>query len=334
MATNSGGSKRKASNMKNRKAVLTEFSSRVDIDGILLNKISPDDTQTLKTLFKNCGARAWCCFTPFLFHTSNPSGNHIFWTEISATPAILYRRVRGEKISWDLYTLCTDSIESTRDTLKLLHQLNNGDTGRIMWLPEDSAGFLRDMGGFHFQPRDSEYFYDTQTVAKMEGNSFRELRKKVNRFRREYPKVSIEQMTQKDAPECIALLSNWKTTFSSRGYAHPLVDHFYTVSCIENFSLFSSPDIFGWVTRMNKNIVGFSIAGEMYSGLANFFALKCNLDMRGLSTYLRYHSISEMAKMGFSRINDASDLNVPGLARHKNLFNPVEKLNIFSATRI
>lgn len=306
----------------------------VSFKGVTLKKAAPGDEKTLKPLFEKTNSRAWCCFTPFLYFTSNPSGNHVFWTELSGTPVILYRRARGESVTWDLYTLCSDSKKTAGETIEFIKELNGGAPLRIMWLPEDKVELIDEKFRFSVQLRDAEYFYDPALTSELAGNKFRDLRKILNRFQREYPGVSFAPIRKKSAEEFSELLEEWRFDYTARGYAHPLVDSFYTESCIGNMSAFPSPDIFGWVAIMDGFCEGFSIAGEMFPGLANFFALKCSLDIRGLSAYLRYYSIQQMSEMGFTRINDASDLNAPGLARHKSYFAPVEKLNIYTARQV
>lgn len=311
-----------------------DVPSSVDFNGVRIKKIAPGDEKKLKPLFEKTNSRAWCCFAPFLYFTSNPTGNHVFWTELSGEPVILYRGARGGAISWDLYTLCSNSIETTTEAIDLASELNGGNPLRIKWLPEDKAALIDKKHKFSIQLRDSEFFYDPNIVAGLEGKNFRALRKILNRFKREYPDLSIKPIRSHNVADFNELLEEWRFDYTARGYAHPLVDSFYTESCVANLDAFPSPDIFGWVALLDGYCEGFAIAGEMFPGLANFFALKCSMDMRGLSAYLRYYAISQMKEMGIAAINDASDLNAPGLARHKNLFAPVGKLNIYTAIQV
>lgn len=300
-----------------------------EIEG--LHKISPRDCGELKQLFTAVNCSAWCCFAPFLYFTCNPEGNYIYWTELNGTPVILYRKPRAKNM-WELYTLCAHNEESAWAAIDFARRLNGATEVRISWLPEDQLKYIERMENVVITPRDSEYMIDSRLVAGLKGGAFRELRKRLNRFQRENPNIEIDELTADDAEACLWMHEYWKNTYTGRGYAHPLVDSFYTAACLENFGLFRKPDIFGWTAWRDDEIVGFSLAGEMRPGLANFFALKCDLDIRGLSVALRYHSVLKMAEMGFERINDASDLNAPGLARHKAMFNPVEKLNIYRAS--
>lgn len=305
---------------------------KVFFDGIELNRLHPGDAPELKEGFAAAGARAWCCFVPFLYYTAGQDRRQVYWKHGSEGPVILYRKEKSS-IKWELYTLASTTRGGAMEAVELMDRLNGNGLGRVLWTDARRAQLLDGNEGFSAEYRDSEYIYDAARVAALEGPQFADVRKKVNRFRRERPDVKFSEMTAGHTVECLRLLDEWDAKYRARGIPAPLLDHDYTRNALERFSDFSMPDFMGWVIEMEGRAAGFALAGEMAPGLANFFALKTDLDVSGCSTYMRWRIIDFLAALGYEKVNDASDLNLPGLARHKSKFRPVEKLDIYRILR-
>jgi len=312
-----------------------EPAGPVDFSGELLNPIHPSHAPELKAAFKEAGCRAWCCFVPFFYFTSETGRNEIYWKiDDDGRPVILYRKSRGGSDRWDLYTLAAASKKSAQRHIELLDTLNDGAYGRILWLPEDQLEYIANIHSLEPEYRDNEYFYDTGKVSLLSGPGFAHVRKRVNRFLRENPEMELISLDRPGVRrECIELMDAWRRDYDERGRPAPLLDHYYTKRALEAFREFSEPDLFGFAALIEGKVAGFAIAGEMKSGLANFFALKADTRVTGLSEYMRWVCIDEMHERGYELVNDASDLNVPGLERHKSKFRPVEKLNIYRVAR-
>ncbi len=305
---------------------------KVFFEGIELNRLHPEDAAELKRGFAGAGARAWCCFVPFLHFTSEAARRQIYWKRGADGPIILYRKEKSS-IKWELYTLAASTRAGALEAVELMDRLNGNRLGRILWAGALQAELLKGDRSFSVEYRDSEYLYDAARVAALKGPEFADVRKKLNRFARENPGVEFVEMKPEDIPECLRLLEAWDAAYRERNIEAPLLDHDYTKNALARFDDFAAPDFMGWTLKAAGRIAAFALAGEMTPQLANFFALKTDLDIRGCSAYMRWRVIGFLAGLGYSRVNDASDLNLPGLKRHKSKFRPVEKLDIYKILR-
>ena len=61
---------------------------------------------------------------------------------------------------------------------------------------------------------------------------------------------------------------------------------------------------------------------KISKNVANFFVIKTDIDVPGLSLYLRWRVLKELRS--FLVVNDASDLGIKGLKQHKMKLRPCE----------
>ena len=116
--------------------------------------------------------------------------------------------------------------------------------------------------------------------------------------------------------------------FRSRSF---LLDWGYTKAALGLVGELREEDLSGWGVEIGGEVRAFALAGEMGAGQANFFVAKSDPSIRGLSEFLRWRVCGELRH--FSRLNDASDLGLPGLRQHKLKFRPVEMLPVYSAQK-
>jgi hypothetical protein len=316
--------------------------------GEALNRIVPEDAPALREHFSNNDVRTWCCFTPYLYHTCDAGKQLVYWRKWQGSLFLCYSRFSKGSQRWDILTFVADDRKMVKTAVELMDELNGHRRGRILWVPEDSLSLIDEGLRFSFRLRDRECFYDSEAVRRKRGGAFADIRKHVNRFRRENPLHRIVPLGRPLVEGCLDFLDRWTQSYLERESRHanaqktsgrrkganlPL-DHYYVRNAVRDFGVFSRRDLQGWVITGKNEILGLALAGEISPVLANFFALKTCRSFFGISAYLRWHVLSRLAEQGYPLVNDASDLNRPGLAQHKAKFRPVDYLPIYRAHRM
>ena len=74
----------------------------------------------------------------------------------------------------------------------------------------------------------------------------------------------------------------------------------------------------------------FAMAGPISTDTACFFIAKSDTSVGGLSEYQRWRVCGELSEYAF--VNDAGDLGIEGLKRHKRKLRPVRYNTVHSAT--
>lgn len=290
--------------------------------------IHPRHTHRLQGIFASAGKSAWCYYAPFLCCFSLAPAREVFVAEHDGALWLPVRRVdRSGRARFDLVAPPIPlSAEPLVAALNEMREINEGRYPRILWLDEtDRLRLPPDRLEVRLKSR--EYLYDPTKVAAAAGRPYRDLRKRISRFRRETD-PHFREMTPADVTPCESLLRHWrKRQGRKRDF---LLDWGYTRSALSNFGRWTSEELQGWCVELEGRVAAFAFAGRMRAGLANFFVAKTDPEVRGLSEYLRMEVYRVL--MGFELVNDAGDLGLPGLRQHKRKFRPVDRIPVYSAS--
>jgi hypothetical protein len=286
------------------------------------------DLSPFKSSFIAHRKRAWCYYVPFLLSFSLPPDRQLAWDALEGSLCLFVMRRTREGDRLDLmFPPLPCSEKATRACLDLAARQNADRAVRVLWVDAEDADRLR-AAGFEVTFKEEEYLYNPSAVAAAEGHSYRDVRKRVARFQREHPSF-YRRMSATDREGCDALLRLWRRV---QGRKRPfLLDWGYTRAALRLVGELSEEDLSGWVVEVGGEVRAFALAGEMSEDLANFFVAKSDPSVRGLSEFLRWRVCGEMRR--FPRLNDAGDLDLPGLRQHKLKFRPVERLPVYSAQK-
>lgn len=290
--------------------------------------IHPRHTRRLQETFASAGKNAWCYYAPFLCCFSLAPAREVFIAEYDGALWLPVRRVdRSGRVRFDLVAppipLAAKQLVGVANQMRAI---NGGRYPRILWVDEADSRRLPP-GRLEVRIKSREYLYDPSKVAAATGRPYRDLRKKLSRFRRGADPL-FRELTPADITACQALLRHWrKRQGRKRDF---LLDWGYTRSALSMYGQWTSEELQGWCVELEGRVAAFAIAGRMHARLANFFIAKADPDVRGLSEYLRMEVYRVLAH--FDLVNDAGDLGLQGLRQHKRKFRPVELIPVYSAS--
>ena len=286
-------------------------------------EIVPEDTNWLFDVFDQLGKRAWCYYGPFLYCYHLPPGRTVLVGTFESTTCLLARTERKQVV----YNLIVPPMPFHSDaTNSLIADLvrRTGISPRVLWCDEEDARLAGEIG-MVAKEKEQEYFYDPAQVGALEGHQYKDLRKRLRRADREYA-PTFREMHRNDIAGCHQLLKHWRKV---QGRKQPfLLDWGYTRAALDSFGGWDVQDLGGWCVDVRGQVAAFALAGRMASDQACFFVAKANPDLPRVSDYLRYGVYEVLS--GYRLVNDAGDLDLPGLRQHKRSYRPVETRPVFT----
>ena len=178
--------------------------------------IGPKHTGWLQNAFSSASKSSWCYYAPFLCCFSLPPRRRVFVSEKHGALWVLVRRYLADAPQVDLVVpplpFSNEALDSFLDEMAGV----DPRPARILWVDQEDADRLP-VGRFDLRLKDTEYVYDPARVAAASGGEYRDLRKRLNRFKAQ-GSVRFRRMEGGDVPECLAY---WKAGVVGRGGAAP-----------------------------------------------------------------------------------------------------------------
>ena len=290
--------------------------------------VDVEDCEAIQEIFQRHKKKMWIHFAPFLISYNLPPARSIHMIDIEGSLVLMQVSIRNGIARSDL--LCTPVPYTDKIThwLTRLPDILGQEDIRILWVDEDEVQKLRSQFGekLTYGDKGPEYIYEPEKVWRMDGHTFRDIRKRVRRLEKTFPDfmdLSLEHIS-----ECQELLRKWRSLQGRKN--HFLLDWGYTRAALNKFHRFSAESLYGWCVKIKGKVEAFALAGPMTDDTANFFVAKTNPEVPGLSEYLRWKVLGELR--AFTYVNDAGDLGIEGLRQHKMKMRPTELRKTFTAT--
>jgi len=286
--------------------------------------LTPELIPKIKSEIEKVNKKSWAYFAPFLLSYNLYPKRSLYCLEIFET-LIIFQHLKNsdrERIDFVIppISLNSKSLHFLDTLCNLISNQFNQKNIRIIWTDDLDKGFLEEYFGnrISVEKTEHEYIYDINAVIEMKGSEFKDLRKSVNKIKKLNP--VFKEMGFEDLNESMDLLKNWRKVQGRKN--NFLLDWGYTRKALMIFSELPKEDLYSWCIRIDNKMVGFAMAGPITKNVANFFVIKTDIDVSGLSLYLRWRVLKELRS--FLVVNDASDLGIEGLKQHKMKLRPCE----------
>ena len=177
-------------------------------------------------------------------------------------------------------------------------------------------------------PNHFEYVYRAGDLAGLSGGSYLNLRRQLNRFRKNCA-YAVEPITAENRHEVKGFLDKWcewKGCDEDPVLAHEKEAIYYAVDHFMELALS------GLVIRVDQNIGAMSLFEPLNTDTALVHFEKGLPDCEGIYKAINAETAAVISE-GYEYINRESDLGVPGLREAKMRYHPHHMVEVFSITR-
>ena len=168
----------------------------------------------------------------------------------------------------------------------------------------------------------SDYLYLSEELVNLNGRKFAGQRNHINRFSREYPTWSFDDITSGNISEVRDYVEKFAREFDKDSSVY-MEGNRKALEVLDNLGLFRQ---FGGALSVAGKIVGVSI-GEATNDTLYIHAEKADTAYYGSYPMLMNQFAKRFATVGINYINREEDDGVEGLRISKTSYHPVELLN-------
>jgi len=163
----------------------------------------------------------------------------------------------------------------------------------------------------------SDYIYEADALARLEGRKYSGKRNHINQFKKEYPNWVYESITT----ENVALVRDFYKVYSeniSHTTKTAIEDHNKTIEVLDNYELYN---LLGGLLKVNDCIIAFSI-GERKGDVLHIHTEKADTQYKGVYQVINNEFAKNYAIDSIKFINREEDDGDPGLRFSKNSYHP------------
>ncbi|HJJ29283.1 MAG TPA: phosphatidylglycerol lysyltransferase domain-containing protein [Methanocorpusculum sp.] len=163
----------------------------------------------------------------------------------------------------------------------------------------------------------ADYYYETETLAKLQGRAYLNVRKQINRFNARWT-YTIEPISETNIPELLSFLEYWgaRNVSETKGFKPEEL-----CAVKKTFARFFELGCEGIALRIENTIRAFAVWELMPFGVAHVHYEKADRSFTGLYKIINLETaraLSGKAKW----INRESDVDSPGLREAKLRYHP------------
>ena len=175
-----------------------------------------------------------------------------------------------------------------------------------------------------------DYVYRTKDLAQLKGNKYAKKRNLINQFKREYGgngSIRTESVSSGNAAECIRFIEQWCADRSCQIEDEEGLDC-EKQACINALSDVDRLGMKSLVLRLNGEIRALGVGYDLTNGMGVLHFEKADAAVKGLYQYFDQICTRTL----FPRttyLNKESDMDLPGLAKAKKSYHPVDRVKSF-----
>ena len=204
----------------------------------------------------------------------------------------------------------------------------NNVTLRLTALPEEFVDAVKPiLPDFIFTelPQWSDYIYNVQSLATLQGKALNKKRNRYNKFMAEQPGHSYSRCTFDDTKEVIKFLASNRDCQNNREDNMKCYEHWQCMATVGNLVRYNQP---AGVLRVDGKIAAFTL-GEVFGDTLYVHIEKANHEIAGSSEAINRMFVNDMLSEHpeITYVNREEDLGDPGLRQVKRAYNPIMMLN-------
>lgn len=226
---------------------------------------------------------------------------------------------------------------SLRESIALLqtHCKETGKKLRLTAVPQEFIGEIKEFLP-HFECEElenwSDYVYDIQKLATLQGKALNKKRNRYNKFITEQPTYSYSRCTHDDIKEVINFLA------ANRDCQHNREDHmrcyeqWQCMATVRNLLKYEQP---AGIIRIDGKIAAFTL-GEIFGDTLYVHIEKADHNIAGASEAINRMFVNDILKQfpALMYANREEDLGDPGLRQVKRAYNPIMMIHRYEMRQI
>ena len=212
------------------------------------------------------------------------------------------------------------------DSVALLqaHCDENGQKLRFTAVPVEFIGEMKNiLPNFECEELEnwSDYVYDIQKLATLQGKALNKKRNRYNKFITEQPHYTYNRCTKDDINEVVKFLAGNRECQNQRSDNMRCYEHWQCMATVRNLLKYKQP---AGVLRINGSIIAFTL-GEVFGDTLFVHIEKANHEIAGASEAINRMFVNDILTEHPELVyaNREEDLGDPGLRQVKRAYNPV-----------
>ena len=212
----------------------------------------------------------------------------------------------------------------------MLASNRNRHIARIENVPQEMISDFEG-NGFRVILKETEYLYETETLAGLRGDRYKQQRHAYNVFVAKYPSAKLCSYTAADQDACLALYGRWREVRSEKS-DDPIYNAMLDDSQLAHQLGVSHADalgLLGRVVRIDGEIRGYTFGYPL--NVRTFCVLFEITDLRtkGLAQFI-YREFCRELKETYRWINAMDDSGLENLKRVKRAYHPIELIPTYN----
>ena len=174
-------------------------------------------------------------------------------------------------------------------------------------------------------PQWSDYIYNAQSLATLQGKALNKKRNRYNKFINEQPGHHYNRCNLDDTKEVIKFLASNRDCQNNREDNMRCYEHWQCMATVGNLVRYNQP---AGVLRVDGKIAAFTL-GEIFGDTLYVHIEKANHEIAGSSEAINRMFVNDMLAEHpeITYVNREEDLGDPGLRQVKRAYNPAMMLN-------
>ena len=167
----------------------------------------------------------------------------------------------------------------------------------------------------------SDYVYDIQKLATLQGKALNKKRNRYNKFITEQPGYTYNRCTDEDITDVVKFLANNRECQNQRDDNMRCYEHWQCMATVRNLLKYRQP---AGVLRIDGKIIAFTL-GEIFGDTLFVHIEKANHEIAGASEAINRMFVNDILTHHPELVyaNREEDLGDPGLRQVKRAYNPV-----------
>ncbi|MCY3743342.1 MAG: phosphatidylglycerol lysyltransferase domain-containing protein [Candidatus Poribacteria bacterium] len=208
----------------------------------------------------------------------------------------------------------------------MLKSNRNRHITRIENVPQKMIVFFQ-KNGFRATLKETEYLYETEALAGLRGDRYKQQRHAYNGFVAKYPSVKLRPYTAADQGACLALYNRWREMRSAKSddpIYNAMLDDSQSAHRI-GISRANALGLLGRVVRIDGEIRGYTFGYPLNAETFCVLFEITDLGTKGLAQFI-YREFCKELMDTYRWINAMDDSGLENLKRVKRSYHPCQLL--------